>query len=281
MAGSDTQDRSVLIWVCEGTWRASVDAALSLAPAGARFTLLHVTSAEVADAAHGAYLGLFGRGRGLGRDPGARLDELATASAGDLLATSGGQARARAAKKSKFTDIPNERWWQRQPKRICWSWRETATGPGSGRRAWARPHGSSSITPPAPFCWSGPSLRLTSPPSPRHRTIPRRHIVPRHRTRAARASRRRGWPAGGGGRPGRSARAAASPRRRVQRDARRDDLVDPVEDVVVQHHVRARQQVGELVHRARADDRRGHGRDARSRRPAPCGSASSPRRRRS
>jgi len=63
-----------------------VDAGLSLAPPGARFTLLHVTPAEVADAAHGAYLGLFGRGRGVGRDPGARLDELAAASAGDLLA---------------------------------------------------------------------------------------------------------------------------------------------------------------------------------------------------
>jgi nucleotide-binding universal stress UspA family protein len=72
--------------VCEGTWPASVDAGLSLAPAGARFTLLHVTPADVADAAHGAYQGLFGRGRGVGRDPGARLDELATASASDLLA---------------------------------------------------------------------------------------------------------------------------------------------------------------------------------------------------
>jgi nucleotide-binding universal stress UspA family protein len=86
VAGSNAQDRSVVIWVSEGTWHASVDAGLSLAPAGARFTLLHVTPAEVADAAHGAYLGLFGRGRGLGPDPGARLDELATASAGDLLA---------------------------------------------------------------------------------------------------------------------------------------------------------------------------------------------------
>ena len=85
MAGSKVQDRSVVIWVCEGTWQASVDAGLSLAPAGARFTLLHVTPAEVADAAHGAYLGLFGRGRGAGRDPGTRLDELAAASAGDLL----------------------------------------------------------------------------------------------------------------------------------------------------------------------------------------------------
>jgi nucleotide-binding universal stress UspA family protein len=63
-----------------------VDAGLSLAPAGASFTLLHVTPDEVADAAHGAYLGLFGRGRGAGRDPGARLDQLAAASAGDLLA---------------------------------------------------------------------------------------------------------------------------------------------------------------------------------------------------
>jgi len=59
-----------------------VDAALDLAPAGARFTLLHVTPVEVPDAARGAYLGLFGRG---GRDPGARLDELAAASASDLL----------------------------------------------------------------------------------------------------------------------------------------------------------------------------------------------------
>jgi len=72
----------VYIWVSEGSWRASVDAALRLAPAGAEFTLLHVTPADVPDAAHGAYAGLFGRG---GRDPGTRLDELAAASARDLL----------------------------------------------------------------------------------------------------------------------------------------------------------------------------------------------------
>ena len=40
-----------------------MDAALDLAPAGARFTLLHVTPAEVPDAVRGAYAGLFGRGR--------------------------------------------------------------------------------------------------------------------------------------------------------------------------------------------------------------------------
>lgn len=83
MTGSSTQVRSVYIWVTEGTWRASVDAALNLAPAGAEFTLLHVTPAAVTDAAHGAYLGLFGRG---GRDPGTKVAELAAASAADLLA---------------------------------------------------------------------------------------------------------------------------------------------------------------------------------------------------
>jgi nucleotide-binding universal stress UspA family protein len=59
-----------------------VDAALSLAPSPARFTLLHVTSPAAADAAHGAYRGLLGRG---GHDPGERLEALASASAADLI----------------------------------------------------------------------------------------------------------------------------------------------------------------------------------------------------
>jgi nucleotide-binding universal stress UspA family protein len=59
-----------------------VDAALSLAPAAATFTLLHVTDEDAADTARGAYLGLFGRS---GPDPGARLDELGAASTADLL----------------------------------------------------------------------------------------------------------------------------------------------------------------------------------------------------
>jgi nucleotide-binding universal stress UspA family protein len=76
--------RPVVAWVAEGTWRACVDAALALAPPGARITLLHVTADEVPETAHGAYLGLFGRG-GPGRDPGPRVADLAAASAGDLL----------------------------------------------------------------------------------------------------------------------------------------------------------------------------------------------------
>jgi nucleotide-binding universal stress UspA family protein len=79
---SDTTLRSVYIWIGEGTWRATVDAALSLAPAGARFTLLHVTSPAAADAAHGAYRGMLGRA---GHDPGERLEALASASAADLI----------------------------------------------------------------------------------------------------------------------------------------------------------------------------------------------------
>jgi nucleotide-binding universal stress UspA family protein len=82
MTDSDAMDRPVFIWVSEGTWRASVDAALSLALAGARFTLLHVTSPAAADAVHGAYWGLLGRG---GRDPGLQVDELGAESAAELL----------------------------------------------------------------------------------------------------------------------------------------------------------------------------------------------------
>ena len=82
MTRRQTTDRSVYIWVSGGTWRATVDAALSLAPAAATFTLLHVTDEDAADTAHGAYLGLFGRS---GPDPGARLDELGAASAAELL----------------------------------------------------------------------------------------------------------------------------------------------------------------------------------------------------
>ena len=90
MTEAGTQARSVLIWVREGTWRATVDAALDLAPAGARFTLLHVTSAEVPDAVHGAYAGLLGRA---GPDPGSRLEEMAAVSAGDLLEAAAARLR--------------------------------------------------------------------------------------------------------------------------------------------------------------------------------------------
>ncbi|MBV9383796.1 MAG: hypothetical protein JO242_24425 [Streptosporangiaceae bacterium] len=86
MTGSDdaASGPDVLVWIAEGTWRASVDAAQRLAPPGAAITLLHITPDELPGTAHGAYLGLFGRSQP-GHDPGPRVAELAAASASDLL----------------------------------------------------------------------------------------------------------------------------------------------------------------------------------------------------
>jgi nucleotide-binding universal stress UspA family protein len=74
----------VVVWVTEGTWQASVDAAVRVAPAAASITLLHVTPADLAETAHGAYLGLFGRGQP-GDDPGPRVAEIEAVSAAELL----------------------------------------------------------------------------------------------------------------------------------------------------------------------------------------------------
>ena len=81
---------TVVIWVTEGTWQAAVDAARRLAPRDAPVTLLHVTPDELPETAHGAYLGLFGRGRP-SRDPGERVAELAAVSAGELLDAAAGR----------------------------------------------------------------------------------------------------------------------------------------------------------------------------------------------
>ena len=75
---------TVIAWIVEGTWPACVDAASTHAPEGADIVLLHVTGHDVPGAAHGAYAGLFGRGRP-DRDPGTRLQQLAAASAQHLL----------------------------------------------------------------------------------------------------------------------------------------------------------------------------------------------------
>lgn len=85
MTGNDAAGSpAVIVWVTEGTWHASVDAARRLAPPGAAVTLLHVTPDDLTDAAHSAYRGLLGRSHP-GRDPGPRVTELAATSASDLL----------------------------------------------------------------------------------------------------------------------------------------------------------------------------------------------------
>ncbi|EGX60871.1 hypothetical protein SZN_05437 [Streptomyces zinciresistens K42] len=75
---------AVVVWIVEGTWPACVDAARAHAPENAEIVLLHVTGHEPADAAHGAFAGLMGRGRPE-RDPGTRVEHLAAASAESLL----------------------------------------------------------------------------------------------------------------------------------------------------------------------------------------------------
>lgn len=74
----------VLVWVSEGTWPAVIDAARSLPPGDAEFTLLHAVDAELPEAAHGAVLGLFGRGSP-GPDPGALISAAAEEAAASLL----------------------------------------------------------------------------------------------------------------------------------------------------------------------------------------------------
>jgi nucleotide-binding universal stress UspA family protein len=80
---------TVIIWISEGTWQATVDAARVHAPAGADLALLHVVSADVSEAAHGSFAGLLGRDRlgpdRLGRDPGSQVEAIARVAAAALL----------------------------------------------------------------------------------------------------------------------------------------------------------------------------------------------------
>ena len=94
----------VIIWITEGTWQAGVDAALRFVPSGAPVTLLHVTPTELPEAAHGAYLGLFGRARP-DRDPGPRVAALAADSAAELL-DSAADRLGRPAGRIERTGIP-------------------------------------------------------------------------------------------------------------------------------------------------------------------------------
>jgi nucleotide-binding universal stress UspA family protein len=81
---------TVIIWITEATWQATVDAARAHAPTAAELVLLHVTSGDVAEAAHGAFAGLLGRDRP-GRDPGRQVTALAEAAATALLDDAAGR----------------------------------------------------------------------------------------------------------------------------------------------------------------------------------------------
>jgi nucleotide-binding universal stress UspA family protein len=81
---AQTGAMAVVVWIVEGTWPACVDAARTHAPVDADIVLLHVTPADLEEVARGAFAGLLGRGRPE-RDPGARVEHLAAASADQLL----------------------------------------------------------------------------------------------------------------------------------------------------------------------------------------------------
>jgi nucleotide-binding universal stress UspA family protein len=79
---------NVLVWVVEGTWPATVDAARSLATADADVVLLHVIDPAVAGSAGQAYAGLMGRhGWPHSRhpDPGAAVEAAAADAERELL----------------------------------------------------------------------------------------------------------------------------------------------------------------------------------------------------
>ncbi len=75
---------TVIAWIVEGTWPDCVDAVRAYAREDDEVVLLHVTGQDVAQAAHGAFAGLFGRGHPE-RDPGDRVADLGAASGAQLL----------------------------------------------------------------------------------------------------------------------------------------------------------------------------------------------------
>lgn len=76
---------TVIAWIVEGTWPATVDAVRDRAPADANVVLLHVPEPEVPAAAHAAFAGLLGRGRP-DRDPGIAVERGAAEQGERLLA---------------------------------------------------------------------------------------------------------------------------------------------------------------------------------------------------
>ena len=85
---------NVLVWLADGTWEATIDAAHRLAPAAARVTLLHVVDPAVAEAVRGARASMLGRGRG--GDPGAAV-QAATVRAESALMSAAARRLGRPA----------------------------------------------------------------------------------------------------------------------------------------------------------------------------------------
>lgn len=98
----------VIVWVAEGTWTATVDAAREWAPPGATISLLHVTGDEVAAAAHAAFAGLLGRGYSQLRDPGSRVEAVSATAASELLDDAAARLGRPAARLERHGDVERE-----------------------------------------------------------------------------------------------------------------------------------------------------------------------------
>lgn len=79
---------TVVVWVVEGTWQSTVDAAREWLRADEECLLLHVTPMEVAASTHAAFAGLLGRSHPE-LDPGAAVEALSREAEADLLRSAG------------------------------------------------------------------------------------------------------------------------------------------------------------------------------------------------
>ncbi len=165
---------TVIAWIAEGTWPACVDAARIYAPQGEDIILLHVSGHDVPGIARGSYAGLLGR-RDPGRDPGTRVEELAAVSAAQLLEAAAGRLGRPCTRLERAGRIEREVIAAAEGAALLVLARD-GDRDRLGPRSLGRPPGSSSTTPPALSCWSGPGPRPASGPS-RLLRLPVRHTA--------------------------------------------------------------------------------------------------------
>jgi hypothetical protein len=126
------------------------------------------TPAELPEAAHGAYLGLLGRGQP-SRDPGPRVAELAAASASDLL-DAAARRLGRPCDRIQRHGHPEREVVTAAAHADLLIMARDGDQARLGPRSLGKRPGSSSIKPRARSCWYGPkpppSITTIPPPPP-------------------------------------------------------------------------------------------------------------------
>jgi nucleotide-binding universal stress UspA family protein len=167
---------TVLVWVTESTWKACVDAAKSLAPAGEDIALLTVIDTGTAETAHGAFSGMLGRA---GQDPARRLSAMAEQAANGLLdaaearlGRAAGRIQCRGREKHEVVAAA-------QDATMLIVARD---GPGGGPKSLGKEtrfvvdHAQC----PVLLVWSGPPVPVPEPPPPGAHPPPPPHEHGRH-----------------------------------------------------------------------------------------------------